>query len=202
MKQTVIEKYEHAPKTWYVKILIALIAAALIAWSSSTLEGGATGGDGWSIAGRIFSGIFHPDTDLLFDLGKSGVAYLLLETMCIAFLGTIVGAVFSIPLSFLSATNLVPKPIAVVVHTVIMAIRTIPPFVYGLMFIRVTGPGAFAGLMTMSVCSIGMVSKCLPSASKVSTSAFWNRSTRQAATPSRRSVTAFCPSCSPTSCPR
>ena len=159
MKQTVIEKYEHAPKTWYVKILIALIAAALIAWSSSTLEGGATGGDGWSIAGRIFSGIFHPDTDLLFDLGKSGVAYLLLETMCIAFLGTIVGAVFSIPLSFLSATNLVPKPIAVVVHTVIMAIRTIPPFVYGLMFIRVTGPGAFAGLMTMSVCSIGMVSK-------------------------------------------
>ena len=64
-----------------------------------------------------------------------------------------------IPLSFLSATNLVPKPIAVVVHACIMAIRTIPAFVYGLMFIRVTGPGPFAGLMTMSVCSIGMVSK-------------------------------------------
>ena len=45
------------------------------------------------------------------------------------------------------------------IHAFIMAIRTIPAFVYGLMFIRVTGPGAFAGLMTMSVCSIGMVSK-------------------------------------------
>ena len=40
-----------------------------------------------------------------------------------------------------------------------MAVRTVPAFVYGLMFIRVTGTGAFAGLMTMSLCSIGMVSK-------------------------------------------
>ena len=41
----------------------------------------------------------------------------------------------------------------------IAAIRTIPAFVYGLMFIRVTGPGPFAGLLTMSLCSIGMVTK-------------------------------------------
>ena len=40
-----------------------------------------------------------------------------------------------------------------------MAIRTVPAFVYGLMFIRVTGPGPFAGLMTMSLTSIGMISK-------------------------------------------
>ena len=88
-----------------------------------------------------------------------GVAYLLLETMCIAFLGTIVGAVLSIPLSFLAAANLVPRPIALVFRVFIMAIRTIPAFVYGLMFIRVTGPGPFAGLLTMSLCSIGMISK-------------------------------------------
>ena len=159
MNKAIAQTYAKAPKSWYSKLLVALLAAVLIAWSSSTLQGTTAGGDGWEIAKRIVSGIFHPDKTLLFDLSKSGVAYLLLETMCIAFLGTIVGAVFSIPLSFLSATNLVPKPIAVVIHAFIMAIRTIPAFVYGLMFIRVTGPGAFAGLMTMSVCSIGMVSK-------------------------------------------
>ena len=159
MNKAIAQTYAKAPKSWYSKLLVALLAAVLIAWSSSTLQGTAAGGDGWEIAKRIVSGIFHPDKTLLFDLSKSGVAYLLLETMCIAFLGTIVGAVFSIPLSFLSATNLVPKPIAIVIHAFIMAIRTIPAFVYGLMFIRVTGPGAFAGLMTMSVCSIGMVSK-------------------------------------------
>ena len=40
-----------------------------------------------------------------------------------------------------------------------MAIRTVPTLIYGLMFIRVTGPGAFTGLLTMSVASIGMISK-------------------------------------------
>ena len=63
------------------------------------------------------------------------------------------------PLSFISASNLVPKPVALIGRVLIAAIRTIPAFVYGLMFIRVTGPGPFAGLLTMSLCSIGMVSK-------------------------------------------
>ena len=48
---------------------------------------------------------------------------------------------------------------AFVGRIIIMAVRTVPAFVYGLMFIRVTGPGAFAGLLTMSLCSVGMVSK-------------------------------------------
>ena len=151
--------YEQEPKTWYAKILVALIVAALLAWSMSTVQSGTTGGDGLTVAGKIISGIFHPDTALLFNFTTSGVAYLLLETMCIAFLGTIVGAVLSIPLSFLAAANLVPKPIALIFRVFIMAIRTIPAFVYGLMFIRVTGPGPFAGLLTMSLCSIGMISK-------------------------------------------
>ena len=50
-------------------------------------------------------------------------------------------------------------PIVVIVRLFVVAIRTIPSFVYGLMFIRVTGPGAFAGLMTLSVTSIGMLTK-------------------------------------------
>ena len=69
------------------------------------------------------------------------------------------GAVVSVRGSFRSASNLVPKPLALIGRIVIAAIRTIPAFVYGLMFIRVTGPGPFAGLLTMSLCSIGMVSK-------------------------------------------
>ena len=65
------------------------------------------------------------------------------------------------------------------------------------MFIRVTGPGAFAGLMTMSVCSIGMVSKMFTECIEGWISAYWNPWTRRAAIPSRRSATAFCPSCFP-----
>jgi len=73
--------------------------------------------------------------------------------------GTIVGAFLAIPLAFLSASNIVPKPIAFVVRLLLIVIRTIPAIVYGLMFIRVTGQGPFAGVLTMSLTSIGMLSK-------------------------------------------
>src|SRR5699024_11260857 len=36
---------------------------------------------------------------------------------------------------------------------------TIPALVYGLMFIRVTGPGPFAGVLTVGLASIGMLAK-------------------------------------------
>ena len=159
MNTTIKKAYESAPKSWIWQLAAAFAVACLLAWSGAAIKGSNPTGNGMEVAGNIISGIFHPEPKLLFNFTNSGVAYLLLETFCIAFLGTVVGAVISLPLSFLSAGNLVPKPIAFVGRALIAAIRTIPAFVYGLMFIRVTGPGPFAGLMTMSLCSIGMVSK-------------------------------------------
>lgn len=153
------EQLKREPKTWIFQIVTALIFVILVAWSSETVKFTGLAEGGMDVAKNIIGGIFKPDTELLFNLTSQGVPYLLLETMCIAFLGTIVGAILAIPIAFLSATNIVPRPIAVIGRFIIMAIRTIPAFVYGLMFIRVTGPGAFAGLLTMSLCSIGMVSK-------------------------------------------
>ena len=147
------------PNTIGYKMMSAIIVIALLLWSATTIELGNAGVGGLSIARSIVRGIFNPNTELLFDLSTSGVAFLLLETIAIAFLGTLVGAILSVPLAFLSATNMVPKPIAFILRLFIMAIRTIPAFVYGLMFIRVTGPGAFAGLLTMSLTSIGMITK-------------------------------------------
>lgn len=159
MNERIIKKLQQEPKTWYYQLLLAFVVTGILAWSCSAVNVNQVSGNGAFVAGNILKGIFSPDTKLLFNFTKTGVPYLLLETMCIAFLGTIVGAILSVPVSFLSATNLVPKPIALVFRTLIMMIRTIPAFVYGLMFIRVTGPGAFAGLMTMSLTSIGMISK-------------------------------------------
>lgn len=159
IKLTPAETLSREPKKWIYTLIMTLVFVMLIAWSGSALESNSTGGSGAAVAKGIILGILHPTTDILFTLQKNGVPYLLLETMCIAFLGTLVGAVISIPLAFFGAGNIVPKPIAVIFRVLVMAIRTIPSFVYGLMFIMVTGPGAFAGLLTMSVCSIGMLSK-------------------------------------------
>ena len=132
----------------------------MLIWSLSAVQGrDTTGTGGLTIAKNIISGIFHPDTALLLNFTKQGVIYMLLETICIAFLGTVIGAIISIPLSFLASSNIVPVPVSLATRFLIMMIRTIPSLIYGLMFIKVTGPGPFAGLFTMSFTSIGMLTK-------------------------------------------
>lgn len=153
------EMYERRTDTTKQKIIWTVVLLVLIAWSLTTMEGVNMTQNGGKIASNILKGIFSPDQDLLFNFTQQSVPYLLLETISIAFLGTLVGAVFSFPLAFLASNKIVATPIMIITRFLIMAIRTIPGFVYGLMFIRVTGPGAFAGLMTLSVTSIGMLTK-------------------------------------------
>jgi phosphonate transport system permease protein len=65
----------------------------------------------------------------------------------------------AIPLAFLSARNITGKFYSFIGIVAVTMIRTFPVFILGLMFIRVTGPGPFAGVMTISVASIGMMTK-------------------------------------------
>lgn len=147
------------PKRWKYQIPIALIITALLVWSGTAIEYKGISERGPGMALGIIKGILNPDLTILFGLDNQGVPFLLLETLSIAFLGTIVGTVVAIPLAFLSARNITPRPVNILMSILIMLIRTIPAFVYGLMFIRVTGPGAFAGVLTMSMSSVGMLTK-------------------------------------------
>ncbi|MGE7673798.1 phosphonate ABC transporter, permease protein PhnE [Lysinibacillus sp. NPDC094403] len=140
-------------------IITIFILSMLFVWSVSTIHFENVSLNGTKIAKNIFVGLLNPDWSLIFNVTTGGIPYLLIETMAIAFLGTILGALLAIPLAFLSASNIVPTPIAFIVRLLLIVIRTIPAIVYGLMFIRVTGPGPFAGVLTMSLTSIGMLSK-------------------------------------------
>ncbi len=112
-----------------------------------------------STAKNVITGILTPSPDKLFSLQIDGVPYLVLETMAIAFLGTLLGAAFAIIPAILGASNYNSKTQVIIVRTLLNIIRTVPAIIYGLMFVRVSGPGAFAGVMTFSLTSIGMVAK-------------------------------------------
>lgn len=159
MNERILKQYEKAPNNIIFKIFVTLIFVILFAWSGTAIEFGKISENGLKIAQNIFLGIFNPDKELLFNLTTSGIAYLLIETLCIVFLGTLIGAICAIPFSFISATNIVPKGLGIIGRGILIVIRTVPTVVYALMFIRVTGPGAFAGLLTMSVSSIATISK-------------------------------------------
>jgi len=76
----------------------------------------------------------------------------------IAFVGTLLGAIISIPFAFLSSRNITGKIGSFIGSMIITMIRTIPIFVWGIIFIRVQG-GAFAGVLAIAVSSVGMISK-------------------------------------------
>ncbi|WP_405100244.1 phosphonate ABC transporter, permease protein PhnE [Oceanobacillus sp. FSL H7-0719] len=155
-----IEKqlYASASNKLYI-FIVAGIVLLLFTWSLSTIDLNNMQASGWQIAGNILQGIVTPDLELLLNFTSQGVLYLLIETIAIAFLGTIIGSFLAIPLAFLSAGNVVPRPIASFTRILLIVIRTIPALVYGLTFIRVTGPGPFAGVLTISFVSIGMLAK-------------------------------------------
>ena len=85
--------------------------------------------------------------------------YQLFQTVAIAVLGTLIGGLLAVPFSFLASETVVPKWLAFIVRAFILLIRTIPSLVWALVWIRVTGPNAFCGVVTQSICSIGMISK-------------------------------------------
>lgn len=156
---TVLEQYEKRPRRWAINMLVAFIMAGLIAWSSSELNYKGITQQGLEVAKGVVWGLTHPDWSLIFTTSTTGVPYLLLQTIAIAVLGTICGSILAIPFSFLASSNIVPKPVAMVVRTGTLLIRTIPSLVWALVWIRVTGPGPFCGVLTQSICSIGMISK-------------------------------------------
>ncbi|WP_211748983.1 phosphonate ABC transporter, permease protein PhnE [Paenibacillus sp. Marseille-Q4541] len=157
---TTIEKQMLAsPRNLRYVLTVTVIVLILFIWSLHTVSFKDMNQNGFMIALNILKGIGSPDLNLLFSLSKQGVLYLLIQTTAIAFLGTFVGAVLSVPLAFLAASNIVPKPIAWITRLLLIMIRTIPALVYGLMFIRVSGPGPFTGVLTIGLTSIGMLSK-------------------------------------------
>ncbi|SDB83538.1 phosphonate transport system permease protein [Pelagirhabdus alkalitolerans] len=156
---TAVEKQLHSePDHRRYTIVLMAILSGLMIWSVSDLSV-ALDERGMIIARNILTGLVNPDLAFLFSLTNQGVFYLLMETIAIAFLGTILGAFLAVPLAFLSASNIVPKPISGLTRMLLIVIRTIPSLVYGLMLIRVTGPGPFAGVLTIGITSIGMLAK-------------------------------------------
>lgn len=157
---TTIEKQIQAhPRNMRYVLTLTVIIIALFTWSLAAVNLKDINQSGVKIAQNIITGILNPDLNLLLSVSKQSVLYLLVETVAIAFLGTIVGGILSVPLAFLAASNIVPKPVAWLTRLLLIFIRTIPALVYGLMFIRVSGPGPFSGVMTIGITSIGMLSK-------------------------------------------
>jgi phosphonate transport system permease protein len=84
----------------------------------------------------------------------------LAETLAIALLGTLTGAVLAFPLGLLAAKNVVPNIFAhFAVRRVLDAVRGVDVLIWALIFINVVGLGPFAGILAIAVSDMGSFGK-------------------------------------------
>lgn len=112
-KLTTLEMYANRPRKWVLYLAITLAIVLLVGWSADDIHFTGLTATGTEVAKGVVHGVFHPDINLLFGTGDSDVPYLLLQTMAIAVLGTIFGAILAIPFAFLASFNIMPKAVAV-----------------------------------------------------------------------------------------
>jgi len=84
------------------------------------------------------------------------VSAALLETFQMAFVGTVMGVLISLPLGVLAARSLAPNKILYAASRGIIALsRTVPDLVWALIFVIMVGLGPFAGTLAIMVDTIG-----------------------------------------------
>lgn len=81
------------------------------------------------------------------------------DSIAMAWMGTLIAAVFAVPLSFLAAENLVGRPIAWVTRQVFNLLRAVPEIILALLFVPVFGLSPMAGVLAIGVGSIGSLGK-------------------------------------------
>ncbi|MBI4636324.1 MAG: phosphonate ABC transporter, permease protein PhnE [Candidatus Rokubacteria bacterium] len=84
----------------------------------------------------------------------------LIQTLNIATLGTALAVLLSIPVAFLAARNTSPNAGTYALGRLVMVVsRSVDTLIWALVFIIIVGPGSLAGVLAISVRSIGFVSK-------------------------------------------
>lgn len=107
--------------------------------------------DMWRLFGVMFGDLPWGDLDKMTGL--------MWDSIAMAWIGTLIAALFAIPLSFLAAENLVGRPIAWVVRQIFNVLRAVPEIILALLFIPVFGLTPMAGVLAIGVGSIGSLGK-------------------------------------------
>ena len=105
--------------------------------------------------GDIISRMLPPDFSNLNEL-----VYAMFETIEIAFLGTFIAIVLSIPLGLFSARNLAPNYfVYIICKTIVIFFRAIPEFIIAMILVIAIGFGAMPGVLALGLHTMGFLAK-------------------------------------------
>ncbi len=100
--------------------------------------------------GRMFPPIFNPREELVKGMW---------ETVQIAILASALGLLLSLPVGLLAARNLMPGWVTWPIRLFITLCRTFHPVIVAIVFVKAVGFGALAGILALTVASVGFLGK-------------------------------------------
>lgn len=151
----------HTGRESLIHWMIWLIGIAVFAYCWQKISASTTWFFVWDaprIADDIWTRATPPRWEYISQLGKP-----IWDTLNIATLGTIFSLILAVPVAFMAARNTTPsrfviRPIALLI---IVSTRSINSLIWALLLIAIIGPGVFAGVIAISIRSIGFCAKLL-----------------------------------------
>ena len=97
-----------------------------------------------------------PDFQAVLDRGALGKVF---ESVYIAWTGTVIAAVLSLPLAFLASNNVVPAWVRIPIRQFFIIVRAFPELILATIFLAVVGLGPWAGALAIGFASVGTLGK-------------------------------------------
>ncbi|MFG1297004.1 MULTISPECIES: phosphonate ABC transporter, permease protein PhnE [Xanthobacter] len=141
-----------------VRAVAALVAAAALAVYAFWRLGFSLDrlGSGVAQLAHFVTLMFPPDPGTQLPLYMHALG----ETLAIAFLGTLGGALLALPFGFLAAKNVIPNIFAHFgVRRFLDAVRGVDRLIWALIYVTVVGLGPFAGILAIATASFGELGK-------------------------------------------
>ena len=151
-----LEKYLRSQWSWktyfFILALISVLTLVVIDLEINFIE---LFSDSSRYFGDILNRMLPPD----FSNFKS-LIYAMVETIEIAFLGTFIAIVLSIPVGLFSARNLAPNyGVFLVARTITIFFRAIPEFIIAMILVIAIGFGAIPGVLALGIHTMGFLAK-------------------------------------------
>lgn len=148
-----LERAVRVPRTRFM--IGAVVAVIFLLWSFQGVGFNFQKlGEGTVNMGDFIGRLFPPDFSKL-----PLIIELLIETVQMAVVATLLGAILSLFVAMAAASNLAPKWLYYPARWVMNIIRAVPDLVFALMFVSAVGLGPFAGILAMTLGSIGSIGK-------------------------------------------
>lgn len=142
-------------KVYFYSIMLVLSALYIVGMFTTSFSVSGSAASPLDTLRRIF---IVPITDMDYIVQFPVYIGYMMETIAIAYAGVTVATILAVPVAFLAARN-VTKQFSYIGKALLNGIRAVPELIFAIIFVAAVGIGPYAGVLAISINSIGMLGK-------------------------------------------